>query len=71
MVEGFSADAELSCELRLWLAGGDPPLQLSGLLGGQRFLAATVGSPLLSQRNALALPLADQGALELGEGPHH
>ncbi len=36
-----------------------------------RLFAAPVRATLLGQGDALTLPLADQGALELSEGPHH
>ena len=40
------------------------------LLGGQRGTAALVDAALLGQLDALPLPLADQGPLELSERPH-
>nr|AYU67961.1 hypothetical protein D0358_00092 [Escherichia coli] len=71
MVEGFPADVELAGKLRLGLAGRRSLPQGSSLLIGQGFLAAPVRATLLGQGDALTLPLADQGALELSEGPHH
>ena len=47
-----------------------PLPQRDGLIVGESFLAAPVSTALLGQGDALALPLADQGALELGKGPH-
>ncbi len=43
--------------------------RVASLLIGQGFLAAPVRATLLGQGDALTLPLADQGALELSEGP--
>jgi len=43
--------------------------QGSSLFLRQSFLAAPVRAALLGQGDAFALSLADQGALELGEGP--
>ncbi len=71
LVEGFPADVELAGKLRLGLAGHHWLPQGSSLLIGQGFLAAPVRATLLGQGDALTLPLADQGALELSEGPHH
>ncbi len=69
LVEGFPADVELAGKLRLGLAGRRSLPQGSSLLIGQGFLAAPVRATLLGQGDALTLPLADQGALELSEGP--
>jgi len=52
------------------LAGCGPLPQFGDLFGRQCFLTAPVGSALLGERDAFALPLADQGALEFGERPH-
>jgi hypothetical protein len=52
------------------LACRNSPFQLGNLFAVQRFLAAPVGAALLGQRDSLALPFADQGALELGKGSH-
>lgn len=71
LVESFPADVELAGKLRLGLAGRRSLPQGSSLLIGQGFLAASVRASLLGQGYAFALPLTDQGALELGEGPHH
>ncbi len=70
LVEGFPADVELAGKLRLGLAGRRSLPQGSSLLIGQGFLAAPVRATLLGQGDALTLPLADQGALELSKGSH-
>lgn len=46
-----------------------PVPQSSSLFLRQSFLATLVRAALLGQDNAFALSLADQGTLELGEGP--
>ncbi|SLY24933.1 Uncharacterised protein [Klebsiella pneumoniae] len=53
------------------LASLDTLAQFGNTLRRQGFLPATVGPALLGERDALALPLADQGAFELGERAHY
>ena len=70
LIEGFPTDAQLTGQGGLPGAGLHPVAELRRLLGRERFLAAPIGLPLLGQSDALALPFADQGPLEFGEGPH-
>lgn len=65
LIQSLAADAELAGQLRFLLAGTSWLQQLPRLLGRQCFLAATIGTALLGQRDAFALPLADQGPLKL------
>ena len=69
LVEGFPADVELAGKLRLGLAGRRSLPQGSSLLIGQGFLCGPGTRHAAWQGDALTLPLADQGALELSEGP--
>ncbi len=71
LVESFAADVELAGELRLGLTCRRPLPQGNSLLVGQGLLAAPVRAALLGQGDTLALPLTDQSALELSEGPHY
>jgi hypothetical protein len=70
LIQGFAADAEFTGQLRFLLARRDSPFQFGNLFTVQGFLSASVGSALLGERDAFALPLADQGPLELGERAH-
>lgn len=71
MIQGFATDSEFTSKLGLLLASLDTLAQFGNTLRRQGFLPATVSPALLGERNTLALTLADQGALELGERAHH
>nr|WHV02988.1 hypothetical protein pVN3_00775 [Salmonella enterica subsp. enterica serovar Typhimurium var. monophasic 4,[5],12:i:-] len=71
LIQGFATDSEFTSQLGLLLASLDTLAQFGNTLRRQGFLPATVGPALLGERDALALPLADQGAFELGERAHY
>ncbi len=71
LIQGFATDSEFTSKLGLLLASLDTLAQFGNTLRRQGFLPATVSPALLGERNTLALTLADQGALELGERAHH
>ena len=50
--------AEFASDVRFALAGGDAALEVSDLIGGQRSLAAAVGTALARECDALALSFA-------------
>ncbi len=70
LIQGFATDSEFTSKLGLLLASLDTLAQFGNTLRRQGFLPATVSPALLGERNTLALTLADQGALELGERAH-
>lgn len=71
LIQGLPDDAEFTGQLCLLLTSISTLAQFGNVLGQQGFLPATVGPALLGERNTLALPLADQGTLELGKCAHH
>ena len=71
LVERLAADAELAGQRRLFLAGCGAAAQLGRALRRERLGPAPVDAAPLGQLDALALPLANQRPLELGERAHH
>ena len=71
LVQGFSADTKVAGDFRLLFALSNTAFHIHNLVVVQRFLATSIGSALLSQRNTLTLTFPDQGALKLGEDTHH
>jgi hypothetical protein len=71
LVHRFPTHAELARNVGLALASGDAAPQVGDLIGGQGGFAAPIGAALLGEGDALALPLAQERSLELGERPHH
>src|SRR5665213_4161770 len=70
LIQRLAADAELARKLRFLLTALSSSLKLNHLIGRQRRFAPAISTALLGERDALALPLADERALELGEGAH-
>lgn len=67
-VQGGAIDAEVAGDRGLGYAGADPLSRLFDLIVGELACAAPVLAGRLGDPDAFALPFADEGALELGEG---
>ena len=70
LVEGFAADAHVARDGRLAFTGGNAAVQIGNHLIRERPFPPPIGAALPSDRNAFALPFADQGALELSKRTH-
>ncbi len=70
LIKVLSTDAEPARKRGFWLAGTSAAAQFDNLVIRKRFLATSVGAALFRQCDPFALPLADQGPLELRECPH-
>lgn len=67
LVESFSADPQIASNGGFLFAGGDTAVQLGPLFFGEGPFSPTISAALPGDRNAFALPLADQGTLKLRE----
>lgn len=70
LIQGFPADPKVAGDGGLLFAVCNSPLQFGYLVVGQRFLPSPIGTALLGNGNAFALPFADESTFELGKGPH-
>src|SRR3546814_13600437 len=68
--EGFATDPQVTGDDGLALAVINTAVQLSDHFVGEGTFPPAISTALSGDRNAFALPLPDQGALEFGERTH-
>src|SRR3546814_10852639 len=70
LVEGFATDPQVTGDDGLALAVINTAVQLGDHFVGAGTVPPAISTALSGDRNAFALPLPDQGALEFGERTH-
>ncbi len=70
LVEGFATDPQVTGDDGLSLAVINTAVQLGDHFVGEGTFPPAISTALSGDRNAFALPLPDQGALEFGERTH-
>src|SRR3546814_17520711 len=70
LVEGFATDPQVTGDDGLALAVINTAVQLGDHFVGEGTFPPAISTALSGDRNAFALPLPDQGALEFGERTH-
>ena len=71
LVKGLAANTKITGDLCFCIAGRNTRLGQSNVIIRERPLSTSVGTALLGQRNAFALPLTDERAFEFCERSHH